>query len=443
MKNFSADQARRVLDKKIPNLTGLRVHRYDIPLDEGTEIEDLASQFIARIDRAGWLFFLDSDPLAFWEHPARLVLVPMDGSKPRTYPAMSWPEVAVEREPGLHWLLVSDDPKRRTAVNSPRRGKPTIPQKPPRKFVPREKCQEEVEPIRRGGGPKKQDCKKYALILKGNPKPPEWQGEPPSSVDVDMLDNVAGMTAALRTKGYLVGACLTWRDDVSEDRDIPRNFQRRSFVNLIDRLARDVKCCDEVIIYYTGHGTRKKATKKQMEDATDGKTHSLGIAGGVTATELAAQLAKLRSCHINVLLDCCYSGGFIKPLGRLAGVERVHTSSRYDEVSYGGDVDRVVLSNGQVVQDPSPRPGEKGSEFSSGYIQGIKGAPADATARELFDKGFDKAVENDVTAIAGRREPRRGTFTGQTHPTGISRAKDCDCNGPKGAPRFTDRQVCR
>lgn len=442
--NKSAEAATSELRALLAVRPGWRVYRYRWLLQRGELVQDMVGDAVVTGQRPTWLFFVDEDPLAFWSHSARLILVAAGGqTAAQQLQISSWPHIVHEiAADELPWVQIDRDDKPAPVPDPGTGDNPPPPHRPPRRFVPRALCQEEAPP-KAGRRGEKEQCKKYAIILRGNSKPPDFEGDEPLAVDEDLANNVKGMSGALRAHGFEVNVATNYRDDVSEDIDLPEGYQRKSFCNLIKKLAEIVKCCDEVIIYYTGHGTRKRAAAHK-EDATDGFTHYLVIAGGVTATEFKDQLAKIHCCHINVMIDACYAGGFLKPLARLPGVERIHTSSRSDEPSYSGSVDQVMLSNGAIVNDPYGRSqGETGSEFSSGYIEGIKHAPLDASARDIMDKGYDEGIDKDVCALACRLEPKLGTFKRQTHPQGISRAVECDCDGPKKTPRFTERRICR
>ena len=148
-----------------------------------------------------------------------------------------------------------------------------------------------------------------------------------------MVDNAIRMTAALQAQGYQVTDAIRMKDEVAEDVDVAPPFQKKSFENLIAALAKKVKCCDQVIFYCTGHGAQTKwspAGEVSAGDHIDHTGFSITAESSINSTELTKQLGKLKTCHLNVVMDCCYAGGFLKALTRLPGLESASASSQWD-----------------------------------------------------------------------------------------------------------------
>jgi hypothetical protein len=111
----------------------------------------------------------------------------------------------------------------------------------------------------------------------------------------------------------------------------------------------------------------------------------------------------------------------VSALSGVKGIETIQASVAADELAYSGHYDTV--SKGKVmIPDPYGRAqGEKGSEFTSGFVKGLEASAAtkgDRTipAAELAQVGFSAAVANDVAAISGK-----------THPGFTQTANVCDC----------------
>ncbi len=186
-------------------------------------------------------------------------------------------------------------------------------------------------------------------------------------------------------------------------------------------------CCDQVFIYYTGHGKRRRESGEYrhyfgLRFSYRGEDGNRSGRRRMYAEDFAQILSGLASCHIHVLIDSCYSGGFVSALSALDGVETVRTSAGDSEKAWGGAVDGA---NGGRTPDPYGRAqGEKGSEFTSGFVKGLTDLAAqhgdnakNLSGREIVSAGFSTAVANDIAAIARK-----------TNPTGFTRAEnECDC----------------
>lgn len=282
-------------------------------------------------------------------------------------------------------------------------------------------------PFRKGGDDgAEDDCcegktkKKIALILYNFDQGP---------LRNDIGENVLGMAEAFRKNGFTVPVFESSKGDGKE---LPAIYlgdshgvglqQLRNFIE--DNSGPD-HCCDEVFIYYSGHGNRGTVKGERrywfgLRFSYRGENKQRIGKERLYAEDFAEILSGLGSCHINVIIDSCHSGGFIPGLSSLKGVETVRTSVNENEEAYSGYYDDVVVKD-VTFTDPYGQPeGEQGSEFTSGYIKALNDrAQTDNTAisaKELTEIGFAFAVANDVVAISG-----------QTHPLSYTRENPCDC----------------
>jgi len=249
----------------------------------------------------------------------------------------------------------------------------------------------------------------------------------------DISDNLTGMAEAFRANGYTVPEFASSKGDgkiqpaiyIGDDKGVGLG-QLRDFVAAHSGAD---NCCDEIFIYYSGHGgkTPKVHGKSRyyfgLQFNYRGEQNNRTGNKKIYAEDFAEILSGLTSCHINVVIDACHSGGFLSALSTVKGIETARTSAAGGELAYGGYIN-VVHHNGTTTVDPYPRSaGESGSEFTSGYVKGLKdyagGGGAAVSARQLTDIGFNAAIQNDVTALAG-----------VTHPTGFTRVVQCTCETP-------------
>jgi len=382
------------------------------------------------IDHPSLAYYHDPDWPALPGHPSKLYLVDAENDSVAEHDCDTGPLILTDQDakPGP-WK----------PVKPPRQGGPEDKkQKGPQPekdlyhtdhFLPAEDCPLPRTEQQKASASEGSDCKKYAIILKGAAKTPEFEGED-WPVDQDMVDNASRMTSALNAQGYQVADAITIKDDVPEDVDLPKPFQKKSFDNIVAALAKKVNCCDRVIFYYTGHGAQTKWSpvgEIHAEDHIDHTGFSITAESGINATELTKRLAKLKTCHLNVVMDCCYAGGFLKALTKLPGLEAACASSQWDETSYGSGV------------DPS-HPAGAGSEFSAGFISGLENAPAGSSGPELLDDGFKESAKTDITAKAGTAAGANVRAKRMTHPISLRRKKKCKCSNR--GPEFTDEDAC-
>ena len=97
-------------------------------------------------------------------------------------------------------------------------------------------------------------------------------------------------------------------------------------------------------IYYTGHGKRRRVSGEYrwyfgLRHSYRGEDGERSGRRRMYAEDFAQILSGLSSCHIHVVIDACYSGGFVEALKTIDGVESIHTSASSTEKAWSGAVD--------------------------------------------------------------------------------------------------------
>ncbi|MEE9583558.1 MAG: C13 family peptidase [Dehalococcoidales bacterium] len=157
---------------------------------------------------------------------------------------------------------------------------------------------------------------------------------------------------------------------------------------------------DDIFFYFTGHGGR----------TAGGESYLLFKDRRISPLQLADMLKKFPEVRFKVVIDACYSGGFVQPLADSGMVDIDLASSSAPEFSYGD-------------WDPAndPNKGDKGSEYSSGLwedLNEIQNSPElQERARQIAqEKGWPEFVAwltiADTTAI----QKDAGVINGTTHP---------------------------
>jgi len=373
----AVDPIEHVIDQVIrPASDGDEV-AYTVELAAGDVVEGVFGGEARVSSVAEVLVWIDWEPGALWGHSGALVF--HDGDSFTTVESDQVP--LVNDEPmdlsRTIWNERAEDFEQQPVRDGPARAWEAV-------EVPEGDCCEDRAPLHR-----------IALILYNYDKGP---------LRKDITDNVTNMQTALGQSGF---------DTVTVYLGDKKKEGLGQLKQFVAGHVGPEHCCDEIFIYYTGHGHKK---------TIDGKERwYIGVGKGSSKEKLFAEdFAKLlggtSSCHVNVAIDACYSGGFIDALVA-NGVESVRTSASSTEKAWGGAYDGVVVG-GVRTPDPYGRPeGETGSEWTSGFAKGLReGASTTASGRTLNDLGYDTALKNDIAAIAGK-----------TNPTGASRTASCSC----------------
>jgi hypothetical protein len=144
----------------------------------------------------------------------------------------------------------------------------------------------------------------------------------------------------------------------------------------------------DVVVYIAAHGGIDAAGEPYVS------------CGGTKVTE--DDLCKMAQEHPNTtykyVIQGCHSGGFIDSLKNLNNTAKVITACLSNESSY-------------FDWDPAndPNPNDKGSEFTSGFLEDLWAAWLNNPLIgiiELLDKAFESAVAKDSTAIRGWTHPQ-------------------------------------
>jgi len=147
---------------------------------------------------------------------------------------------------------------------------------------------------------------------------------------------------------------------------------------------------DLLLVYFSCHGVKDAAGK--LHFATTNTLFELLRSTGISASFVSEQLELTRSKRVVVLLDCCYSGAFLKgfrergddsiSVSQLEGRGRaVITASRATE--YAFEADELTSENAQP------------SVFTGAIVEGLTSGAADrdgdglVTVEELYDYVYD------------------------------------------------------
>ena len=188
-------------------------------------------------------------------------------------------------------------------------------------------------------------------------------------------------------------------DDTIGGFEVQTILNESSFVvqQQLERFFSDRKPDDLLLLYFSCHGVKDPSGRLYF--VTSNTTFDLLRSTGISAAFVSEQMEYSRSKRIVVLLDCCYSGAFLKgfrargddtvAVDQLEGRGRaVMTASRATE--YAFEADQLATENA--------RP----SMFTGAIVEGLATGKADrngdglVTIDELYDYVYD-AVRGKVT----------------------------------------------
>jgi hypothetical protein len=157
---------------------------------------------------------------------------------------------------------------------------------------------------------------------------------------------------------------------------------------------------DDIFFYYTGHGGR-----------TDGGESYLAFKDtAISPQQLADMLKKFPEVRFKVVIDACYSGGFVDTLAASGMVDIVLTASSATESSY---------DDWDPANDPNK--GDTGGEYSSGLwedLNEIVNSPElQERAKQIAEeKGWPEFVAWLTIADTSAIQKDAWVINGVTHP---------------------------
>ena len=203
----------------------------------------------------------------------------------------------------------------------------------------------------------------------------------------------------------------------------------------LERFFSGRKPDDLLLLYFSCHGV--KDTTGRLYFATTNTTFDLLRSTGVAASFVSEQMEYSPSKRIIVLLDCCYSGAFLKgfrargddsvAVDQLEGRGRaVITASRATE--YAFEADELMSENAQP------------SMFTGSIVEGLDTGRADVngdgfvTVDELYDYVYDSVRSKVAGQTPGRWMDVEGELVIARNPKAIEKAAITSTDAPSELP---------
>ena len=129
------------------------------------------------------------------------------------------------------------------------------------------------------------------------------------------------------------------------------NASKRGIISLFNKLQRDVKTHDSLMIFYAGHGYLDKNSSTGFWMPYDAGKDKIEQDNWLTNQQIRGYLSNIESRHILLVSDSCFSGDILNPNRSIDAptINNQYFSNAYNKVS------RQVLTSGasETVPDES------------------------------------------------------------------------------------------
>ena len=145
-----------------------------------------------------------------------------------------------------------------------------------------------------------------------------------------------------------------------------KNASEADIIGALTNLRRDLSTTDNLIIYYAGHGIIDKVTRRGYWLPVD--ADNINRASWISNEDITNELKAMRSKHVLVVADSCYSG----TLARDAGTVNIRTGGLSEWVMRMSQKrSRTVLTSGGI-EPVLDWDGAKHSVFSRAFLKTLR-----------------------------------------------------------------------
>ncbi|MGC4045836.1 MAG: hypothetical protein QM758_18760 [Armatimonas sp.] len=345
------------------------------PLPTGTVIQPALgnddgvddSALTITLDAPHYLFFVDHEPGARFQHPATYYFVNANTGGVAARTASSWPRIN-------EVTYYADDDKNATAQDLIQQGT--------RKRATSSKGNGSItravttRPRTRDHVPGASDPKTYALLIQGNARS-------------DFAADLVNVQAKLFGTGGLSGnvEISTWKPTGAENKNA-----KKQILDLFNTICAKARAQDTILIYISSHATRHGVFFVQQgaeEDSSDVRADNI-------APEKELDTSKCAACHVIFIMDTCHSGEMMLRITNNpshAGQKlTILASATAEELSKGVTTTSSYLTLGLV---------DEGGRFTNAFLESLKtfsdanGGANQGNLLEIFDNAVIE-MDSDV-----------------------------------------------
>jgi Caspase domain len=190
-----------------------------------------------------------------------------------------------------------------------------------------------------------------------------------------------------------------------------KNATRNEVFRALARYRQTLKENDNLLIYYSGHGSWDSANQQGYWIPVDGAKDD--ISNYISASDITDQLSVIPARQVLVVADACYSGVLVKSVAEQA----IEPSNRAQNLTQMAQLrSRKAMSSGNIRQVLDGGAG-KHSIFAKQFLDGLERRSAAFPARELYEE-IAPRVQDAAEGFGEQQEPQYGQLRLSGHVGG-------------------------
>lgn len=322
---------------------------------------------VITLDAPHYLFFVDQQPGARFQHPATNYFVNANTGAVTTRTVSSWPRI---NEVGYY----ADDDKNAMAQDLIQPG--TRKARLARQKV--EKVDAEITQVIRSRSrdhvPGATDPKTYALFIQGNTRS-------------DFAADIPNVQSKLFGAGGLSGnvEISTWKPTGEVNRNA-----KKQVLDLYNAICAKARAEDTILVYITAHGAKEGAFFLQQGGEDDGSV----VPSDYIFPDVEMDTSKCATCHVIFIIDTCFSG---QQLSRMAD-KLPHAGQKLTVLAASTSLETSAgITNFWATVTFS----DAGGVFTNAFLKSLKeyseahGGAGQSNLPEIFDSAVT-AMDSDV-----------------------------------------------
>jgi len=200
-----------------------------------------------------------------------------------------------------------------------------------------------------------------------------------------------------------------------------KNATRDGILRKLDDLDGELKETDNLIVYYTGHGS-ESAAKEGYWIPVDGEgptsTSKYRTRLWVSSSELREKLSVMAPRHVLVVADSCYSARFLQFRGVFsAGAGLLPAAYLENFGKLYAAKSRTALTSGGLAPVIEPNDGSNMSLFAKAFVKFLETNRDPVPSVHIFSS-ISPDVIKGTSELGFAQQPQWGPITGAGHESG-------------------------
>ncbi|HJU40074.1 MAG TPA: caspase family protein, partial [Tahibacter sp.] len=197
--------------------------------------------------------------------------------------------------------------------------------------------------------------------------------------------------------------------EVTELLDATRADILRALAQLRDKLGER----DNLLVYYSGHGTWDKANLQAYWVPVDGEKDS--IANHISSSDITDQIGVMRAAQVLVVADACYAGVMVRSVADSLGGPPANARAAW-LAQRALVTSRKVMSSGNIREVLDGGAGRH-SIFAAAFITALEQRGEPFEAQEIY-REIAPRVEDAARGFGEQQEPQYGQLRHAGHVGG-------------------------